>query len=264
MKKGDHIFTKRIGYLHHGLYIGNNQVIHYEGSSVEQLFGRVSQTSLSCFAEGAEVYVQDYPFRFYDADESIERATSRLNEELYNLFANNCEHFVIWCIMGIPFSEQVAGAGISVGAFFSKLAANHSSREVLHQTLIRTGMAEATISTVLSNIGSTLARGSTTSSAFAASALRIPMLASAPTILPISVALVVASLVATVASEEIEDLVEHVTDAFDEIGEGLSDVGMWCCDAVVDGLDLVEDVLCDAVDSAGEICESIADFFTGF
>ena len=31
MKPGDHLVVSRWGYDHHGLYAGNNQVIHYTG-----------------------------------------------------------------------------------------------------------------------------------------------------------------------------------------------------------------------------------------
>lgn len=47
--RGDHIYVKRIAYEHHGLFIGNNQIIHYSNGSVrrEYLEAMDSRTNLS-------------------------------------------------------------------------------------------------------------------------------------------------------------------------------------------------------------------------
>jgi cell wall-associated NlpC family hydrolase len=31
-QSGDHLVSPRTGYQHHGLYLGDHQVIHYQGS----------------------------------------------------------------------------------------------------------------------------------------------------------------------------------------------------------------------------------------
>jgi hypothetical protein len=125
-------------------------------------------------------------------------------------------------------------------------------------------MAQTTVSAVFGNIGAIAPSGAATSSVLGASALvGIPAMAIAPAILPLSVALIAGSL-AAVASGEMDDLMENATEAFDGIGEGLADLGLCCCDAIVDGLDVVEEVLCDAADTVGDICGSIGDFFTGW
>ena len=33
MQTGDHLISPRPGFTHHGLYVGNNEVIHYAGYS---------------------------------------------------------------------------------------------------------------------------------------------------------------------------------------------------------------------------------------
>ena len=48
MQVGDHLVTPRTGYTHHGLYMGNQQVIHYEGKLGEGA-GCITQTSLQAF-----------------------------------------------------------------------------------------------------------------------------------------------------------------------------------------------------------------------
>ena len=45
-------------------------------------------------------------YRIYSPEETMERAHSRLGEDAYNMFSNNCEHFAIWCKTGISESYQ--------------------------------------------------------------------------------------------------------------------------------------------------------------
>ena len=106
MQVGDHLVTPRTGYTHHGLYIGNQEVIHYEGKFGSDS-GRITKVTLAEFCEGASCRVRDYPLRVYGRKESIERACQRLGECDYNLVFNNCEQFVAWCIMGFGYSEQI-------------------------------------------------------------------------------------------------------------------------------------------------------------
>lgn len=91
----DHLFVQRVGYTHHGMYIGNGEVIHY-------LKDCVSIDSLETFADGAKIHKKsDYESRLsYSADEAVRRGYSRLGEDEYNLFKNNCENFVRWCRNG--------------------------------------------------------------------------------------------------------------------------------------------------------------------
>lgn len=107
MNIGDHLVTPRTGYTHHGLYIGNGEVIHYSGFANGQARGTICTTSVKAFANGHGVSVQEHFFRFYNDEESVERAHNRLGEDWYNVLINNCEHFVNWCINGLHNSHQV-------------------------------------------------------------------------------------------------------------------------------------------------------------
>ncbi len=103
-------------YTHHGLYVGNEQVIHYAGNAVPGVQGPVEKVSLSDFLSGASCNVRDYASRRYSREESVTRAYDRLREDNYDLFSNNCEHFVRWCINGDHSSPQVeAGSGVASG-----------------------------------------------------------------------------------------------------------------------------------------------------
>jgi hypothetical protein len=90
---GDHLYVQRVGYTHHGVFIGNNSVIHYLGKE------GVTIDSLEVFAQGAKIHKKESK-KIYSNAEIIVRARSRLREKNYNLFGNNCENFVIWCRSG--------------------------------------------------------------------------------------------------------------------------------------------------------------------
>lgn len=107
MKRGDHLVTPRVGYKHHGIYLGGNQVIHYSGFSEFGKGGPIVKVSLRDFAQGQKVQVKQHPYAKFDSEERIRRAKSRLGEESYNLVLNNCEHFVNWCIYDASESSQV-------------------------------------------------------------------------------------------------------------------------------------------------------------
>ncbi|WP_410209570.1 lecithin retinol acyltransferase family protein [Aquirhabdus sp.] len=104
---GDHVVTPRMGFTHHGIYIGDQRVMHYagfiDGFAVK---GPVAITSLERFDNGFGFWVQDHDRKF-DRAESVERAYSRLGEDDYHILFNNCEHFVSWCISGVHSSAQI-------------------------------------------------------------------------------------------------------------------------------------------------------------
>ncbi|MDO2949068.1 lecithin retinol acyltransferase family protein [Aeromonas simiae] len=106
MNRGDHLVSPRTGYQHHGLYLGQQQVIHYAGPEGD-LPGQVLIGSLEEFAHDNPVWVKTHPLRTYNDEECVARAYRRLGETHYNLLFNNCEHFVTWCIQGFAYSQQI-------------------------------------------------------------------------------------------------------------------------------------------------------------
>lgn len=124
LQKGDILFVDKGLYKHYGIYAGNNTVVHYSDKGSN--FGldiKVQEASLDDFAGGVQIQVchlDPKKYNLYSADETVERAYSRLGEKKYNLVFNNCEHFAVWCKTGISDSEQVTkaiatAAVISVG-----------------------------------------------------------------------------------------------------------------------------------------------------
>ena len=104
---GTHLVTPRRGYTHHGIYVGGGRVVHY-GSLVHYLHRRpVEEVSLARFTRGHPVWVRSTESPRFDCAEAIRRARSRVGEDRYRLFSNNCEHFCEWCLHGEHRSYQV-------------------------------------------------------------------------------------------------------------------------------------------------------------
>ena len=128
---GMHVVAHRIGYQHHGIYIGDGQVVAY------LLDTGVTVCSWSTFADGDKVTVYEHDDALYSADEIVDRALDRVGEDDYNLVFNNCEHFANWCITGQAKSYQVREVAIETAALaaVAALAIRHA------QTAVRVGSA---------------------------------------------------------------------------------------------------------------------------
>lgn len=103
---GAHLISPRRYYIHHGIYLGAGTVAHYSGFSGALEAGPIEVTDLEHFASGRAVWIIEQSAR-YPANEVARRARSRLGENRYSLFANNCEHFCTWCLTGESYSAQV-------------------------------------------------------------------------------------------------------------------------------------------------------------
>ena len=95
----DHLFTQAIPYTHHGIFVGNNNVLHYalDGDNIT-----IKEDSLEVFAGGRKIHLKsekESPLS-YSREQAIFRAYKRFNEKEYNLLINNCENFVRWCRNG--------------------------------------------------------------------------------------------------------------------------------------------------------------------
>lgn len=81
-------------YEHYGVYIGQNQVIHFAGepgdSELLDDSAMVRKVSLSVFKQDSEYRIIAFPressisgYHLYSAEETVERAKSRLGEKGY-------------------------------------------------------------------------------------------------------------------------------------------------------------------------------------
>ncbi|MEH0155337.1 lecithin retinol acyltransferase family protein [Limibacter armeniacum] len=112
---GQHIFVDKGIYTHHGIGLDDHRVIHYAGFSEAWEIGPVEIIAINEFARGAEIKIKQYGKRKFSPTEAVERAFSRLGENGYTLWGNNCEHFVEWAITGEQSSGQVLRAGFALG-----------------------------------------------------------------------------------------------------------------------------------------------------
>jgi len=103
---GAHVTSPRKGYVHHGIHVGNGQVVHYAGFAHRLRRGPVEEVSLAVFAGSHGYSVVDHADAAFSGMAAVERARSRLGENRYHLLRNNCEHLALWCLTGRPVSRQ--------------------------------------------------------------------------------------------------------------------------------------------------------------
>src|SRR5262245_910805 len=104
---GAHLVTPRGWYEHHGVYVGNGRVVHYAGLSTSFRRGPVEETSLESFAGEFGFRIEPHAAPAFSPEEIVLRARTRIGENRYRVFANNCEHFCEWCVAGRAKSTQV-------------------------------------------------------------------------------------------------------------------------------------------------------------
>ena len=104
---GAHLVTPRFAYAHHGVYVGGGVVVHYAAFAKCWRRGPVEEISLTHFAHGHPVWVRPGGRNTLPCADILTRARSRLGENRYRFFSNNCEHFSEWCVNGEPRSLQV-------------------------------------------------------------------------------------------------------------------------------------------------------------
>ena len=101
-----HVIVSRSWYAHHGIYVGEGQVVHYRGLSRGWRAGPVEEVSLAEFSRGHPIWVRAHAGG-YSSETVLARARSRLGEDRYRLLSNNCEHFCEWCVHGRNRSVQI-------------------------------------------------------------------------------------------------------------------------------------------------------------
>ena len=113
LKIGDHVITRRVGFTHHGLYLGEGKVLEYIKSQ------GVVIVPLTTFTQGHELFIREHKDAKYRGKEAVRRGMMRLGEQHYNLLTRNCEHFVNWCIEGVESSRQIDNLILTIIPFYS-------------------------------------------------------------------------------------------------------------------------------------------------
>ena len=112
---GDQIRVKREYYDHHGIYIGNGEVVHFCAESGDGVTDpgavKVRKTSLAQFLLGGFSEVREYTLaeklQRKNPDEIVKSALSRIGEGGYDALKNNCEDFSNECAFGKRLPSQV-------------------------------------------------------------------------------------------------------------------------------------------------------------
>ncbi|MBR4342509.1 MAG: lecithin retinol acyltransferase family protein [Lachnospiraceae bacterium] len=115
IKKGDILRVHTGRFYHFGIYIGDEEVIHFAGPDMSRLTDAesavVRQDSLAHFSMGKPLEVRDFSLKEKIKKRSvkkiIEEAKNSLGTGGYDIIYNNCEHFVNRCVFGIAFSTQI-------------------------------------------------------------------------------------------------------------------------------------------------------------
>lgn len=155
---GAHLVTPRAGYFHHGIYVGNGRVVHYSGLADGMNTGPVEEVGLSKFTCNNGFKVKEHPNAKFDGDAIVRRARSRIGEELYCVFSNNCEHFCEWCINNDHSSEQI-DIGTSVAGSTGASAAGLAARGVVAASGTAVGLSGAGIMSGLATAGGVVGGG---------------------------------------------------------------------------------------------------------
>jgi hypothetical protein len=139
LKSADHIYINCSGYHHHGLYIGGGKVLHYSGFAEKFKKGAVTTVTLKEFlGDDSTMLVMPYTEdeRKFSPEEVVSRGLSRLDENDYHLFDNNCEHFVSWCITGEAKSKQVESAKKSGSALSARVILGGAAATVVGSPVV--------------------------------------------------------------------------------------------------------------------------------
>jgi hypothetical protein len=158
---GDHIAAPRLlGYTHHGIYVGNGRVIHYQEKGY-----MIDETSFDAFKGSFPTipYKVNHPKPKFSPSEIVDRARSRIGEQKYSISECNCEHFCNWCVDGIETSEQVgfamdslvAGTMKHILSSIDKTVIKHS---VFNAALVSIPKSSQFIKTIIPNSSQTVGR----------------------------------------------------------------------------------------------------------
>lgn len=126
--KGAHIRVRMSDFYHHGIYIGDDEVVQFglpsdvysDASKI-----RVMRSPLKDFCGTAsffEVYCyskKEKKLKRAD-DDIVKTALSKVGEGNYNIINNNCEHFASFCVFGKSSSPQIDQIYSDVAKFLSK------------------------------------------------------------------------------------------------------------------------------------------------
>ncbi|ORT49518.1 hypothetical protein ST37_14070 [Vibrio sp. qd031] len=111
LQPGDHLvvdisnntseqYTRYVGSKHHGLYVGDDMVIHFNAQLDE-----VTTDCIDNFRDGCSLHIKRHAS---SPKRAVSKAHNKLGYRGYHVLTNNCEHFVNYCLDDHHTSAQVA------------------------------------------------------------------------------------------------------------------------------------------------------------
>lgn len=112
LEAGEVILTDCGLYDHYGIYVGNNEVVHFSAGRENRLSSKhayIQKTSLDEFMENGLKVERMETTSAYTREQVVLRALEKVGSGRgeYDLLFNNCEHFAHWCKYGSKESKQV-------------------------------------------------------------------------------------------------------------------------------------------------------------
>ena len=107
LQKGSHIRVKYDKYYHHGIYMGNNEIVHFFGDDEFDIYSKnltIKKTIFDLFKNNKEAELKIY--NEYESslllpkEEILKNATNLIGRKDYDILFNNCEHFAYFCTFG--------------------------------------------------------------------------------------------------------------------------------------------------------------------
>lgn len=105
---------------HHGLYLGDGTVVHFDGEPTDSRPAAVRRTNVEDFRAGRQASavgiaeldsIRGRKMSPLKGNIAALRAMSVVGDEDYNVLARNCEHFAMWALVGVSHSSQTRALG---------------------------------------------------------------------------------------------------------------------------------------------------------
>ncbi|MBZ4202240.1 MAG: lecithin retinol acyltransferase family protein [Methylovulum sp.] len=100
LELGSHIFTVTTDTIAHGIYLGDNCVLHYPTPEHASNQTWLQRSSLEAFVNNKQVGVRHYKKPMYTGKAVIKRLHSKLAKNKYTHYGYHCEQFCAWAITG--------------------------------------------------------------------------------------------------------------------------------------------------------------------
>lgn len=109
MARGDHLEVNRGGFYHHGIDLGNGEVVHFTGDPFNKFNAEVSREPIADFARRGSPRIVSYSKNVLHPDHACINAMGQwlTKKKGYRLITNNCEHLAAYCKTGVARSKQV-------------------------------------------------------------------------------------------------------------------------------------------------------------